>query len=380
MSAAALVLRLVESMNTHPLMRVSPFTLARPVSGAPIRARLALLAAAVLALLALPACGNSGDSGSTATPSGSAAAGGAAPAAKPIVLRVGHFPNVTHAHGLIANALTRQGKGWFESRLGPGVTLEWYTYNAGPSAMEAILSGSIDLTYVGPSPAINAHVKSRGQEVRILAGATNGGAALVVPGDGRLKGPEDFRGRKIATPQLGNTQDVSCRAWLEAHGLHVTQTGGDATVLPTQNADQLDLFQKGDVDAVWTVEPWVSRLEKDAGGKILVEEKDTITTVLASSAAFLKDHRDLAQRFVAANDELTKWINAHGDEARALVTAELTEETHSKVSPELIAHCWPRLHFTSEISLPPLQAFVSAAQAAGFLKDGGDISRLVEKP
>jgi NitT/TauT family transport system substrate-binding protein len=300
------------------------------------------------------------------------------------VLRVGHFPNVTHAHGLIAHALSRQGKGWFEERL-PGVSIEWFTYNAGPSAMEAILAGSLDVTYVGPSPALNAHLKANGEEIRILAGATEGGAALVVKADGGLKTAADFKGKKIATPQLGNTQDVSCRAWLKAGGLNVTQTGGDATVLPTQNPDQLQLFSSGGVDAVWTVEPWVSRLERESGGTILVEEKDAITTVLVGSAKFVGGNADLARRFAAAHDELTQWILAHPDEAQKLVTEELAAETQSAVKPELIAHCWPRLHFTSKISLPPLQSFVKAAQDAGFLKDAGDISKLVvalpaEKP
>src|SRR6187399_111488 len=137
-------------------------------------------------------------------------------AAEPTVLRVGHFPNITHAQGLVAHNLSRQGKGWFEERLGPETKIEWFVYNAGPSAMEAIFAKSIDLTYVGPGPALNAYTKSNGAEVRLIAGAANGGAALVVQPDQNLKAPGDFRGKKIGTPQLGNTQDISCRAWLTA--------------------------------------------------------------------------------------------------------------------------------------------------------------------
>src|SRR3954464_13104942 len=128
-------------------------------------------------------------------------------------IRVGHFPNITHAQGLVAHNLSRQGKGWFEEKLGPGTKIEWFVYNAGPSAMEAIFAQSIDLTYVGPGPALNAYTKSNGAEVRLIAGAANGGAALVVQPDQNLTAPADFRGKKIATPQLGNTQDISCRAW-----------------------------------------------------------------------------------------------------------------------------------------------------------------------
>ena len=134
--------------------------------------------------------------------------------AQQTVLRVGHFPNITHAQGLIASQLTREGKGWFEPRLGGNVKIEWFTYNAGPSAMEALAANSIDLTYVGPNPALNLYSKAMGEEVRIIAGAANGGAALVVQPDGRLSKPEDFRGKLIATPQLGNTREVACRAWL----------------------------------------------------------------------------------------------------------------------------------------------------------------------
>src|SRR5437667_1618898 len=190
------------------------------------------------------------------------------------VIRFGHFPNITHAQGVIAHALTRQGKGWFEERLGPNVEIQWFTYNAGPSAMEAIFAGSLDLTYVGQGPALNAHFKSNGEEIRVISGAANAGAALVVKGDSAIKTPADFRGKKIATPQLGNTQDISSRAWLKAQGFNVTQTGGDVIVVPTNNPDQLALFQSGGVDAVWTVEPWVTRFEREDNARIFVEDSD----------------------------------------------------------------------------------------------------------
>ena len=148
------------------------------------------------------------------------------PALAEDTIRVGHFPNITHVQGLVAQHLSRTGRRWFEPRLGTDVKIEWYVYNAGPSAMEAILADSIDLTYVGPSPTLNAYAKSGGEEVRIIAGAAAGGAALVVQPDSGLTQPADFRGKTIATPQLGNTQDVACRAWLSNGGLKITQTGG----------------------------------------------------------------------------------------------------------------------------------------------------------
>lgn len=295
-------------------------------------------------------------------------------------IRVGHFPNVTHVQGLVAHALSRSGKGWFEERLGPGVSVEWFVYNAGPSAMEAVFANSIDLTYVGPSPALNAYAKSRGDEIRIVAGAANGGAALVVQGDSNVKAPADFRGKKIATPQLGNTQDVSCRAWLTAGGLKITQLGGDAQILPTQNPDQLSLFQQKQIDAVWTVEPWVSRLEMEAGGKVLVEETDSPTTVLVASAKFMKDQADMAKKFAQAHRELTDWIVQHPEEAQKLVTAELAEETKSKVAAELVARAWKRIVLTNDVQRSALDKFVASAKAAGFLRDAPDLGRLIVAP
>lgn len=295
-------------------------------------------------------------------------------------LRVGHFPNVTHVQALVAHNLSRQGKGWFEERLGGDVKLEWFIYNAGPSAMEAIFANSIDLTYVGPSPALNAYAKSNGEEVRIVAGAANGGAALVVQPDQSLKAAGDFRGKKIATPQLGNTQDVSCRAWLSAGGLKITQLGGDAQVLPTSNADQLPLFQQKKVDAVWTVEPWISRLEREAGGKVLVEEPEAVTTVLVSSVKFLGGNAELAKKFVAAHHALTDWIKANPEEAQKLVVAELAEETRAQISSELIASAWKRIVLTNDVARASLDTFVSHAQKAGFIRSTPDLAKLIVQP
>src|SRR3954470_2845435 len=283
-----------------------------------------------------------------------------------IKIRVGHFPNITHAQALVAHALSRQGKGWFEQRLGPGTKIEWFVYNAGPSAMEAIFARSIDLSYVGPGPALNAYTKSNGQEIRLIAGAANGGAALVVQPDQNLKAAADFRGKKIATPQLGNTQDISCRAWLIAGGLKITQLGGDAQVLPTQNPDQLSLFKQKQVDAVWTVEPWVSRLERESSGKILVDEKDVATTVLVASAKFLGAQRELAKKFSEAHAALTDWMTKNPEEAQKLIKAELLEETRGEVAADLIAQAWKRIVFTAETPRSSIEGFMQNSLKTGF--------------
>ncbi|MEY4386419.1 MAG: putative aliphatic sulfonates-binding protein [Verrucomicrobiota bacterium] len=307
-------------------------------------------------------------------------------AAEKAVLRVGHFPNLTHAQGVVAHGLSRSGKGWFESRLGAGVEVQWFVYNAGPSAMEAIFTKSLDLSYVGPSPTINAFVKSDGKEIRIVAGACSGGAALVVQPDGRIRTDADFKKRKIATPQLGNTQDVAARAWLISKGYKVTMTGGDVMVIPTANPDQLTLFQRGDLDAVWTVEPWVTRLEREAGAKVYFEEsalwKETggryVTTHLVGRVKFMQKQRDLLAKFIAAHVELTQWINDHPAEAQRILNDELKAEVGQSLASETLTNAWRQLEFTTDPVRRSLLRSAEDARRVGFLRSTVDLSSIYD--
>ena len=307
-------------------------------------------------------------------------------AAQKKVLRVGHFPNLTHAQGVIGHGLTRSGKGWFEQRLGPGVEIQWFVYNAGPSAMEALMINGIDLTYVGPNPAINAHLKTGGKDIRIVAGACSGGAALVVPGDGSIAKDSDFKGKKLATPQLGNTQDVAARAWLASKGYKISMTGGDVLVVPTANPDQLVLFQKRGLAGVWTVEPWVSRLELEAKGKIYLEEsalwKETqgryVTTHLVSSARFLQQESALLKKFIAAHVELTEWINGNVDEAKRTLNEELKAETTRALPQETLDRAWKRLELTHDPVSASLLKSAADAHRIGFLKQKPDLSKIYD--
>jgi NitT/TauT family transport system substrate-binding protein len=282
-------------------------------------------------------------------------------------IRFGHFPNITHVQALVAHQLSRQGKGWYEQRL--GANIEWFIYNAGPSATEAIFARALDVTYIGPSPVLNAYSKSKATELRVLAGAANGGSALVVRPGASIKTAADLRGKRIATPQLGNTQDVQLRAYLADNGFKITQTGGDVFILPTANADQLALFQRGELDASWTPEPWTTRLELEAGAQILVDDRETNVTLLASSAAFVKEQPDLAKKLVAAHKELTQWIKDHPAEAKVLIKAELTELMKAAPKDELIDKALSRIVITDEVSRASLDKMVISAQKAGFLKE-----------
>ena len=296
------------------------------------------------------------------------------------VIRIGGFPNVTHVQALVARNMTRNGNGWFERYL-PGYTVEWYTYNAGPTAMEAIFGRTVDLTYVGPSPALNAYAVAAGREVRLLAGAVNGGSALMVAPESRITQPSDFKGRTIATPQLGNTQDVSCRAWLSRNGLRNTLEGaGDCRVSPTPNAMQLQLMKQGDIAGCWTVEPWVSVLEKMADARPMVEEPNVVTTVLVGRVGWLRRHPKEAAVIMQAHKDLTQWIIDHPQEAQQHVVAELTELTQAPFDPELVRSAWQRLTLTTDIDMPGLQQFVTDAQDCGLLDRVPALDGMIYKP
>lgn len=292
-------------------------------------------------------------------------------------LRVGYFPNITHAQALIAQQMALEGKPWFEPRLPAGTKLFWQPYNAGPSAMEGLTIGSIDLSYVGPSPAINAYIRRQGA-VRIVCGSAEGGAALVVHGDFLGTVPQDFVGKKIATPQLGNTQDVACRAWLVKNGISVGQNDAKVQIAPTKNPDQLALFRAGTLEAAWTVEPWVSRLELETGGKIFLEDFASVTTVLSASTETLAKRRRQLNAFATAHAELTAWINAHPEEAKVLLQRALTRETHTEFPMRIVNNAFPRIKFVGEVNKKSLAEYVNDGFETGMIPEKVDVEDLVQ--
>jgi len=245
-------------------------------------------------------------------------------------LRVGFFPNLTHAPALAARQLEREGQDVHQAGLPKGVKLEWRSFNAGPSAMEALLAGAIDVAYVGASPALNAHVRTKGAEIRVLAPVAQGGNALVVRAGSGLKAPKDFTGHVLGTPQLGNTQDIDARTWLRAGGLNVHLGGGDVRVVPAQNADLMLLFSRGEIDAVWTVEPWVTRLTDEFGGVIVHENKESLITVLVTSRAALEKRRPAIEAFVRSHYALCARLRADPSWQEKVVRAGLGAELRTQ--------------------------------------------------
>lgn len=295
-------------------------------------------------------------------------------------MRIGHSPNLTHVQALVARNMSRHGQGWFERYL-PEQRIEWFLYNAGPSAMEGIFGRAIDASYVGPSPAINAYYVSQGAELRLLSGAVDGGAALLVATDSGIQSAADLKGKTMATPQLGNTQDVTARAWLQAQGLSSTLEGkGDVRVSPTPSSMQAQLMSDGYIDASWTVEPWVSIIQSKTGARVLIDEPDAVTTILVGRQAWLRDKPDLAEKLIRAHRELTAWIIAHPEEAQAMMAEELSILTQSPANLDLIKQAWSRLSLTTDIDFPQLEQFIQSAQALDLLGDVAPAAEMIYTP
>jgi len=313
---------------------------------------LALTAAAVLATTALSACGGDDE----------AAAGGEASA-----LRLGYFPNITHAPALIGVK-----NGLFQQALGT-TKLEPKTFNAGPAAIEALFSGAIDATYIGPNPAINAWATSKGTAIKIIAGSTSGGAGLVVKAG--INAPADLKGKKIATPQLGNTQDVALRAWLKSNGLNADQQGGgDVSVLPQDNATALQAFAQGAIDGAWVPEPNLSRLIIESKGKLLVNEKDLwpngqfVTTHLIVKQEFLKKYPETVKKLLQGHLAAEKLIATDNAGAQKAANEQLAALSGKPLKDEILASAFKNLTFTNDPIASSLYTSAQHAQDVGLLK------------
>jgi NitT/TauT family transport system substrate-binding protein len=303
--------------------------------------------------------------------------------AAPTTIRVAHFPNITHAQALIGRA-----DGSFARALGAETTIDWKLFSAGPAVVQALFASELDLAYLGTGPAIVGFVKSRGEALRIIAGAADGGAALVVREGAGINGPDDFHGKRVATPQLGNTQDVALRGWLVEHGLEVMERGGDVRVMPMANAEQLAMFRRGEIDAAWTAEPWVSRLVHEGGGRVLFDERDEwkhltdgrfATTVLVAHPRFLAAHPDLVARWVNAHVELTSRIAAQPDESKRLTNEELKRLIGKPLRDAVMDEAWGRVAFTTDPIVPSIVQMARWAFGQGFLgRREPDVSQIVD--
>lgn len=291
------------------------------------------------------------------------------------VVQLGYFPNVTHGVALVGT-----GQGLFARALGADVRLEERVFAAGPAAVEALFAGQLDIGYIGPGPAVNGFLKSRGRALRIVVGAASGGAGLVAREDTGIAGIADLAGRHVVVPQIGGTQDVALRYALGTIGLRATDRGGNVIVIGAAPSDALALFLRRDVDAAWVVEPWVSRLIREGHGRLVLDERalwpggrfSTVCVVMRTG--FLKQHPDLARRFLQAHVETVRWIEGHRNTAGDVIRERIRQLTGKGLPKGVVRDALDRIVFTTD----PLQETVletaRRAQALGYLRE--DLSLL----
>ena len=316
----------------------------------------------------------------TSAPSSSAESGVPGPLEDPVTINFGVFPNVTHAPGLVATA-----DGGPLKQLLPNATINVQSFTSGTKAVESIFSEATDVSYIGPNPAINAFAQSQGKEwsVRVISGSTSGGAFLVVKPD--INTAADLKGKSVASPSLGNTQDVALRAWLKEQGLATdTAGGGDVSVVPQDNAQTLETFIAGTIQGAWVPEPWATRLIKEGGGKVLVDERDLwpegkyVTTHLLVTTKFLDANPEVVKRILLANIQAVDFVNEHPDEAQQIVNGEIEKWTTKKLSEDLLKTSWANLAFTVDPIASSLQKSADDAISLGLLQDPGDLAALYD--
>ena len=295
------------------------------------------------------------------------------------VLRIGYFPNINHAQAVIG-----LGNGDFQKVLG-NVKVETQLFNAGPSAIEALFANRVDVTYVGPNPAINGYIKSDGEALRIIAGAASGGAVFVVRNDAGINSVDDFADKKFGSPQLGNTQDVALRAYLLKNGYKTTENGGNVEVIPAKNADILTLMLKKELDGAWVPEPWGAKLVKEANGRIFVDERDLwpqgrfVTAHIIVRTEYLQNHPDVIKKLLAAHVDETQWINHNKEEASKVFNTELEKLTGKTIPTDEFQEAFSRMMITYDPVKESLFKSANDAFDIGFLGDvKPDLSKIYD--
>ncbi|WP_392675972.1 aliphatic sulfonate ABC transporter substrate-binding protein [Streptomyces sp. LN785] len=329
-----------------------------------LRRGLAVAAGLPLLALTLTACGYGSQAKADSTTK--TAAEGRKLSADTV--RIGYFPNLTHATALVGIQ-----EGLIQKELG-GTAIEPQTFNAGPSEIEALNGGSLDIGFIGPSPAVNGYAKSRGGNLRIISGAASGGVKLVVDPD-RIKTPDDIRGKRIATPQKGNTQDVAFLNWIAGKGWKVdAESGkGDVSVVRTDNKVTPDAYRSGSIDGAWVPEPTASKLVAE-GARVLFEEsalwpdRKFVTTNVIVSQAFLKEHPDVVEAVLRGTVKTNIWIRTNPDKAKASANAALKELSGKELKPEIIDPAWKSIQITDDPLATTLKTQAEYAVETGLLK------------
>ncbi|MCD7825715.1 MAG: aliphatic sulfonate ABC transporter substrate-binding protein [Clostridiaceae bacterium] len=284
-------------------------------------------------------------------------------------VRIAYFPNITHTQ-----ALVMKNQGTLEEKWKDTCNVTWTSFNAGPEETEAIFAGEIDLGYIGPVPAISANVKSEG-EVKIISNTTNAGAVLLKRKDSGIESVKDLAGKKVAVPQLGNTQHLCLLNLLSENGLKTIDAGGDVTVSASSNADILNLMDNGSVDAALVPEPWGTTIENNGSAEILLEYDEVFlegnypTAVVVASEDFINEHPDLVQEFLEAHEDATLYINENQEEARKIVNEEIEDTTGKALDEDVIESAFSRMTVDTSLNTEAIMKFAEISKEEGFITE-----------
>ncbi|MEK0322557.1 MAG: ABC transporter substrate-binding protein [Nitrosopumilus sp.] len=293
-------------------------------------------------------------------------------------IRIAYFPNIGHAIPIVGIE-----KGFFEESIGNQTKIETRVFDSGPQAIESLFANSIDLAYVGPGPAINGFLNSDNHNVKILAGAASGGASFIVHPNSEINSVSDFAGKKIATPQIGNTQDVSLRHYLSENGLKPAEKGGSVIVYNISNPDIYTLFVKGDIDGAWVPEPWATILETELGGKRLFYEeelwpnKEFASVLLIANVDYVEKNPIIIANFLRSHYETVTWINTNPVETRIVFNNFLNSYLGQSLSDDVIDIALSNLVITADPKPNSIFSFAERADALGYLgRNGYDLSEI----
>jgi len=283
-------------------------------------------------------------------------------------IRVAFFPSISHAAPIVGIE-----NGIFERVVGEEIKIETKLFDSGPQVIESIFAGSIDVAYVGPGPVINGFLKSNGNDVRILAGAASGGASFIVQQDSGLDSIENFDGKRIASPQISNSQDVSLRYYLESNDLKPVEKGGTVFVLNISNPDIYTLFAKGEIDGAWVPEPWATMLVEELDGvRLFNEEKlwpneEFASVLLIVRTDYLENNHELVQNWLKSHEETVTWINANPNKSKSIFESFLKKHMGKSLPIKIIDESFSNLTITSDPIKSSVLTFAERADSLGYL-------------
>ena len=291
-------------------------------------------------------------------------------------VRIAYFPNIGHAIPIVGIE-----KGFFETSVGNMTQIETRVFDSGPQAIESLFANSVDLAYVGPGPAINGFLNSENQNVKILAGAASGGASFIVHPDSEINFASDFAGKKIAAPQIGNTQDVSLRHYLSENKLKTADKGGSVIVYNIPNPDIYTLFVKGELDGAWVAEPWATILETELNGKRLFHEEELwpnnefASVLLIGNANFVENNPEIITSLLISHHNTASWINQNPTETRIIFNDFLNSHLGQSLSDDVVDIALSNLVITDDPLPDSVHSFAEKADSLGYLgRNGYDLS------